>query len=226
MSATKRREELIAAVLNEAVPSPRTRRWLATGAGRREMESYRKVLNMLNTLYADSAVRKLEPAAYYSAVRTPVGRLFVAATRAGVVKVSFASSETAFIASLQRLKLTMIKSADRIATVAAQLDAYFAGERRTFEIPIDLRLATPFQRRVLEAARAVPAGQVVSYRELARRIGRPTASRAVGQALGHNPVPIVIHCHRIVTSAGMLGGYIGGLAVKKKLLHLEGVSTA
>ena len=111
--------------------------------------------------------------------------------------------------------------AEKLAEIVEQLEAYFAGRRRAFDLRIDLSRATPFQRRVLLATRAVPSGTVVSYGEIARRIAQPKASRAVGQALGHNPVPIVIPCHRIVAGSGRLGGYTGGLHIKKKLLGLE-----
>jgi methylated-DNA-[protein]-cysteine S-methyltransferase len=122
----------------------------------------------------------------------------------------------------EQLRAEVIESEEKVADVAAQLKAYFAGERRAFDVPIDLSLASAFQRRVLMAARGVPAGQVVTYGELARRIGVPNASRAVGWALGRNPVPIVIPCHRIVRTGGGLGGYIGGVKVKRRLLELEG----
>lgn len=226
MKMRKHHEATIAVALGEAQPSGEVKRWLATDEGRREIESYRRTLNMLNTLYANVLTLRPEPVVYYSAVRTPIGRLFVAATEAGLVRVSFDTNEATFVASLKRLKRRAVKSAEKIASIAAQLDAYFTGKIRAIDVPIDLRLTTPFQRSVLMAARSVPAGQVVSYHDIARRIGRPEASRAVGQALGHNPVPIVIPCHRVVTSSGGLGGYIGGLAIKRKLLKLEGAYPA
>ena len=99
-------------------------------------------------------------------------------------------------------------------------------ERARFDLRLDLSELTPFHRRVLLAAAEVPAGKVVSYGEIARRIGRPAGSRAVGQALGRNPVPIVIPCHRVVAAGGQLGGYTGGLDIKRKLLRLEGALAA
>lgn len=158
----------------------------------------------------------------YASLSTPVGRLFVAATRDGLVKISFGNNETAFVESLGRLKGNITKSAEKLAGVSAQLMAYFEGKRDRFDLPLDLRLTTPFQRQVLTATQDISAGQVVSYGELARRIGKPKASRAVGGALGRNPLPIVIPCHRIVTSSGGLGGYTGGVHVKQTLLELEG----
>ena len=113
-------------------------------------------------------------------------------------------------------------AAARAGIVRTQLDEYFAGTRRTF----DLRLAprgTAFQLRVWNALRAIPYGSVCNYGDLARAIGQPGASRAVGQANGRNPLPIVIPCHRVIASDGSIGGYSGGLAIKHRLLALEGV---
>jgi methylated-DNA-[protein]-cysteine S-methyltransferase len=102
----------------------------------------------------------------------------------------------------------------------AQLGAYFRGERRSFDLP--LRPAgTPFQRRVWEKMTEIPFGRTVSYAELARRAGAPTAVRAVGAACGRNPLPIVVPCHRVVGAGGRLTGYRGGLEIKRKLLALE-----
>jgi len=126
----------------------------------------------------------------------------------------------------RRLGAEVVRSPARTADIVHQLRAYFAGERRTFDVRVDLSRLTPFHQRVLLAAASVPAGQVVSYGEIARRIGQPRGSRAVGQALGRNPIPIVIPCHRVVASGGKLGGYTGGLAIKKKLLRIEGAVAA
>ena len=119
-----------------------------------------------------------------------------------------------------------LRDPDALADVERQLAEYFAGSRRRFDLEVDLRPLTRFQRRVLEAAREIPYGRVVPYAELARRIGRPRASRAVGNALGHNPVGIVVPCHRVVKSDGGLGGYTGGVEFKERLLALEGARAA
>jgi methylated-DNA-[protein]-cysteine S-methyltransferase len=106
------------------------------------------------------------------------------------------------------------------AGVAAQLDAYFAGELTEFDV--DLRLdGTPFQQRVWAALRDIPYGETISYGELATRIGQPTASRAVGLANGRNPVAIIVPCHRVIGASGSLTGYGGGLDRKRTLLDLE-----
>ncbi len=102
----------------------------------------------------------------------------------------------------------------------AQLDQYFAGSRRAFDLPLDAG-GTPFQREVWAALRLIPYGETISYAELARRVGRPEARRAVGAATGRNPLSIVIPCHRVVGSDGALTGYGGGLWRKKLLLELE-----
>jgi methylated-DNA-[protein]-cysteine S-methyltransferase len=106
-----------------------------------------------------------------------------------------------------------------------QFDEYFAGGRRTFAIDLDLRGA-PFQRRVWEALLAIPFGETRSYGELARQIGRPKATRAVGAANGRNPVSIIVPCHRVIGASGRLTGFAGGLEAKAHLLRLEGVSSA
>jgi methylated-DNA-[protein]-cysteine S-methyltransferase len=102
-----------------------------------------------------------------------------------------------------------------------ELDQYFGGRRRTFDVAVDLSPLTPFQRRVLAATALVPYGALTTYREVARRAGNEQASRAAGAAVGANPIPIVVPCHRVVASDGSLGGYSGGLPAKRKLLALE-----
>lgn len=109
-----------------------------------------------------------------------------------------------------------------LAGACEQLDAYFAGDLQAFELPLDLPHGTPFQVRVWAALREIPRGQTVSYAGLSQRIGAPAAVRAVGAAIGRNPVSIVVPCHRVLGSAGALTGYAGGLARKTALLRLEG----
>ncbi|MBL0390709.1 methylated-DNA--[protein]-cysteine S-methyltransferase [Ramlibacter monticola] len=104
----------------------------------------------------------------------------------------------------------------------AQLAAWFAGGRSRFELPLDLQAGTPFQQDVWKALLAIPRGGTTSYAELARRVGRPSAARAVGAAVGRNPLSVVVPCHRVVGSGGGLTGYAGGLERKTALLRLEG----
>lgn len=109
---------------------------------------------------------------------------------------------------------------------SAQLDDYFAGRRRAFTLPLDLRQGTPFQQSVWQALSQIPCGDSLSYGELAARIGRPAAVRAVGAAVGRNPLSIVVPCHRVLGARGALTGYAGGLERKIALLRLEGVLIA
>ncbi len=110
----------------------------------------------------------------------------------------------------------------RAARVRAQLEEYFAGTRRDFDLELAPR-GTAFQLRVWLALRAIPYGAVRSYGDIARALGQPKATRAIGQANGRNPLPIVIPCHRVIASGGSIGGYTGGLERKHRLLALEGV---
>jgi methylated-DNA-[protein]-cysteine S-methyltransferase len=104
----------------------------------------------------------------------------------------------------------------------AQLTAYYAGERSGFDLPLDLSAGTPFQQSVWDALRAIPSGGTTSYAELARRLGKPQAARAIGAAVGRNPVSVVVPCHRVLGTDGTLTGYAGGLERKTALLQLEG----
>ena len=219
---TNREHALIAQLLGDGGAPAATAAWLESAVGRRERAAYARTLNLLRRAYGSSPVVQPRGLAFYTIVSTPIGRLLVARTAAGLARISFRRSEASVIADLRRrLGAEVIKTAAEMADIVMQLEAYFAGQRREFDLPIDFSTMTSFQRRVLQAARAVPAGRVVSYGNIAKRIGKPAASRAVGQALGHNPIPIVLPCHRVVASDGGLGGYTGGLAIKRKLLALE-----
>lgn len=114
------------------------------------------------------------------------------------------------------------RDAKRCRAVAAQLSEYFAGQRREFDLDL-APVGTDFQLRVWKALRAIPYGAVRNYGDIARAIGQPKAARAVGQANGCNPLPIVIPCHRVIASDGSIGGYSGGLAIKHRLLALENI---
>ena len=167
------------------------------------------------------------PIMYYAVTpRTLVGNLFVAVNDRGLVALDFGLRESDFVARVQqRTKATLLRSREKTAEALRQVEDYLAGKRTTFDLPLDMSLMTDFQRRVLLAALKIPRGQYRTYHEIAQAIGKPKASRAVGQALGHNPVPIVIPCHRVLGSDGSLHGYSGGGGLKTKawLLKLEGV---
>jgi methylated-DNA-[protein]-cysteine S-methyltransferase len=156
---------------------------------------------------------------------TPFGDLLIAVSDRGVIALKFGGDEEKFSEMLEREhKAEVRRDARRVANVLHQLSEYFNGSRNKFEIAYDLGGLTPFQRRVLEAVQQIPMGSYVTYLELARRIGKPKAARAVGQALGHNPIPILIPCHRVIATDGSLGGYSGpgGVQMKSELLQLEG----
>ena len=168
----------------------------------------------------DEAVR-------WSGLDTPFGAMYLAATGRGLARVSWDQpGEDAFVDELERRwpDRPVVRDPAALAEARAQMEAYFSGERDRFDVAVDLSDLPPFQRDVLEAVRRVPFGDVVPYAELARRIRRPRAHRAVGNALGRNPVAIVVPCHRVVRSDGTLGGYGGGVAYKERLLRLEGRS--
>jgi methylated-DNA-[protein]-cysteine S-methyltransferase len=217
---TRDDDALLATLLGDAPATPAFRRVLAGDEGRRS----RRALAALDALYGDVRAR---PVVYWNWLDAPIGRVLVAVGDAGLLRVGFRRSAASFAVALARqLDADVVRSPERTADIVRQLRAYFAGERRAFELPVDLARLSPFQRRVLTATAAVPAGRLVSYGDIARRIGRPGGSRAVGQALGHNPVPIVIPCHRVIAAGGRLGGYTGGLAIKRALLRIEGTLAA
>jgi len=158
----------------------------------------------------------------YDLVATPVGELFVAATERGLCRISY--SLEGQDEAVARLFGTRVLRAP-LDEVRRELDEYFEGRRRDFDLPIDLRVA-PFHEEVLHELARVPYGRVDTYGALAARVGRPRAARAVGTVMNRNPIPIVLPCHRIVGANGSLTGYGGGLHVKRALLELEGATLA
>ncbi len=161
----------------------------------------------------------------YATVDSPIGALLVAGTGAGLVRVAFSGEEPGHVLDelAARLSPRVIEAPVRLDPVRRQLDEYFEGRRKAFAIAIDWSLASGFRRLVLQSLFAgVGFGETVSYRELAVRAGSPRASRAVGSAMATNPVPVVVPCHRVLRTGGALGGYGGGLDVKRRLLSLEG----
>lgn len=165
---------------------------------------------------------------YYDVLpRSPIGPVYIALSALGVVAIDFSDGEEAFLSWIQkRTGVYPMRSPERMAEATHQVEEYLAGKRAAFDLPVDMRFLTEFQRTVLYAVMKVPRGEVITYGALARVIGRPKAARAVGQALGSNPIPIVIPCHRVLASDGSLGGYSGrgGVRTKVDLLRLEGVS--
>jgi methylated-DNA-[protein]-cysteine S-methyltransferase len=166
------------------------------------------------------------PTVWYDRVPgTPVGPLWVAVSEAGLAAVHYGADASAWLADLRRRGFGVgERSAEKTAGWRARLLAYLQGEKRALPAAVDWRGVTPFQRRVLEAAGSIPRGGVLTYHELAERLGQPRAARAVGQALRRNPMPIVLPCHRVVAANGDLRGYLGkhGVRTKAWLLQLEG----
>ncbi len=164
---------------------------------------------------------------FYDLVQdTPLGPLWIAVGEHGLLAIEYESSEDSLRAYLHKLGGTAIRSAEPVAAAAEQVRLYLLGDSQAVDLPVDLSHLTPFQQRVLQETRRVPRGQVRTYMQIANSIGNPKAVRAVGQALRHNPIPIVVPCHRVVASDGTLGGYGGKMrdARKLSLLKLEGVT--
>ncbi len=157
----------------------------------------------------------------YATVDSPLGPLMVAATARGLVRLAYA--DQAALAELsRRISPRLMEAPAKLDPVRRQLGEYFDGRLRDFRLDLDFSLVGLFGRRVLGVTAGIPYGTVASYREVAEKAGNPMASRATGNALGANPIPIVVPCHRVVRSGGKLGGYTGGLDRKEFLLRLEG----
>jgi methylated-DNA-[protein]-cysteine S-methyltransferase len=158
----------------------------------------------------------------FDVVETPVGDLLVAATPRGLCRISFDPDPKGQLERLARAYgPRVLRSTEPLRGAQRELDDYFEGRRRTFDLTLDVR-GDGFAARVLDELARVPYGEVVSYGELARRSGNPRAARAVGTTMNRNPIPIVLPCHRVVGANGSLVGYGGGLDRKRYLLELEG----
>jgi methylated-DNA-[protein]-cysteine S-methyltransferase len=190
----------------------------------------------MTTLAAPSTTGAAEAAArfsaaapadvHYAVLDTPVGRLVAACTSRGLARLAYEDHNGGVDAVLERLAERLspriLEGAARLDDVRRQLDEYFSGKRRDFDVPVDMSMVRgPFGRRVLQACAAIPFGEVSSYRAMATGAGSAGAVRAAGNALGANPVPIVVPCHRVLRTGGGLGGYAGGLERKQLLLALE-----
>ena len=151
---------------------------------------------------------------HYSVWQSPVGPLTLAASGRGLLALQFGARPR------RKSATAWVRSDERLAACRAELDKYFAGQLRTFSVPLDLR-GTDFQLACWRELLNIPYGETRTYAELARAIGRPRAFRAVGMANHDNPVAIIVPCHRVVSSDGTLGGYGGGLPLKQRLLDLE-----
>jgi methylated-DNA-[protein]-cysteine S-methyltransferase len=160
----------------------------------------------------------------YGSYDSPIGELALAATRKGLVRVALNPATEDIVTELaDEISPRVLEMPSRLDDVRRELDEYFAGNRDRFDVPVDMQLARGFGRRVLDAVARIPFGSVSTYKDMATAAGNPRAYRAAGNAIGSNPVPIVVPCHRVLHSGGGLGGYGGGLDRKRFLLRLEGV---
>jgi methylated-DNA-[protein]-cysteine S-methyltransferase len=160
----------------------------------------------------------------YGNLDSPVGPLLMAATDRGLVRISFGEkypSEKVLVELAEDISPRVLESPGRLDEVRRQLDEYFEGRRTRFELALDWRLSHGFGRKVLLRTAGIPYGDVSTYKEMAAAAGSPRGARAAGNALGANPIPIVVPCHRVLHSGGGLGGYGGGLDRKEFLLKLE-----
>jgi methylated-DNA-[protein]-cysteine S-methyltransferase len=159
----------------------------------------------------------------YRSIDSPFGPLLLAATSDGLVRVAFEQEghDTVLGMLAERISPRILRAPSRLDAAARQLDEYFAGTRRSFDIPVDLRLARGFRRRVLDHLRDIAYGTTRSYAWVAAAAGNPAAVRAAGSACAKNPIPLVVPCHRVIRSDGTIGHYLAGTEAKKALLALE-----
>lgn len=163
--------------------------------------------------------------ARYGTMDSPLGPLLIAISDAGVTDISFGRTSTTeeFLTRIIDRGYDPVPDQQAIQPVVVELTEYFQGSRNVFDVPVDFSGLSPFAKDVLQATAAVPFGGVATYSEIARRIDNPGASRAVGNALGRNPIPIILPCHRVVPADHSLGNYTGGVDIKANLLTIEGV---
>lgn len=160
----------------------------------------------------------------YAEIDSPVGRLLLATTPRGLVRVSFPiePSEKVLEELAGSVSPRILESPTKLDEARRELERYFEGQLHDFDLPLDWQLTQGFYRKVLRATARIPYGQTRSYKQMATRAGSPRAVRATGSALGSNPLPIIVPCHRVLRTGGALGGYGGGLETKQALLELEG----
>lgn len=159
----------------------------------------------------------------YQIIDSPLGSLLLAATPQGLLRVAYQrENHDQVLQSLaEAVSPRILRASHRLANAAHQLDEYFAGQRKRFELPLDLRLSKGFQRQVLSHLPEIGYGQTESYAQVALAAGSPRAVRAVGTACARNPLPLIVPCHRVVRSDGSFGGYVGGEEAKHSLLNME-----
>ncbi|HET7589137.1 MAG TPA: methylated-DNA--[protein]-cysteine S-methyltransferase [Solirubrobacterales bacterium] len=161
----------------------------------------------------------------YARADSPFGPLLLAQTRRGLVRIGLPNQDAdeLLVELAERVSPRVLEAPAELDTVRRELDLYFEGKLDSFDLPLDWRLSGGFRRRVLRAINRIPYGQTRNYTEMARKAGNERAVRAAGTACGSNPIPLVVPCHRVLRTGGALGGYGGGLPMKRALLELEGV---
>lgn len=161
----------------------------------------------------------------FATADSPYGELLLAQTPKGLVKLNLPNHnhDEVLIELAERVSPRVLEAPGRLDDARRQLELYFEGRLREFDLPLDWRLSKGFRRRALRAIDRIPYGRTRSYTEIARSAGNERAVRAAGTACGANPLPIVVPCHRVLRSGGALGGYGGGLPMKQSLLEMEGV---
>lgn len=159
----------------------------------------------------------------WTRVDSPIGPLWAAATDLGLLTVGFGEPDHGLDDIARKVSPRIVELPRRLDLARRELDEYFEGRRRHFDLVLDRRMSRGFRAEVLRALELVDFGETVSYIDLAQRVGNPKASRAVGTAMATNPLPIVVPCHRVLRTGGALGGYGGGLDAKRWLLAHEGV---
>jgi methylated-DNA-[protein]-cysteine S-methyltransferase len=180
-------------------------------------------LRRLRERLADSAAAQGLLDVAYRTLDTPVGTLLLAATETGLIRVAYASEghDQVLTTLAARISPRILHAPERLDTAARQLEEYFAGRRRGFDLPLDFRLSRGFRRLVLDHLSDIAYGHTASYAAVAAAAGNPRAVRAAATACATNPLPVVVPCHRVVRADGSVGGYVGGPAAKQTLLRLE-----
>lgn len=184
-----------------------------------DAEAQRRLHNRLAAAAAKAGILDVA----YRTVDTPLGALLLAGTEQGLIRVAYAIQDHDRVLEQLAIRVSsrVLRAPARLDLAAQQVEEYFAGQRRDFDLPLDLRLPAGFRRNVLTYLAEIPYGRTTSYAELAAAAGNHKAVRAVGTACAMNPLPVVVPCHRVVRSDGTLGQYAGGTDAKKLLLTME-----
>lgn len=180
-------------------------------------------LERLRARLATAAEQDGELDIAYRTIDSPLGSLLLASTSQGLLRVAYQreNHEQVLQTLAEKVSPKILRATGRLDNAAHQLEEYFAGQRKRFELPLDLRLSKGFQREVLTHLPEIGYGQTESYAQVALATGSPRAVRAVGTACARNPLPLIVPCHRVVRSDGSFGGYVGGEEAKSSLLALE-----